>query len=363
MNPIYETVEIIYEHFDNIRTTDDLNNKIKIVWNKLGEEKLNSEIHEKIYFGLWVCIYKINLSNEKEINKAEQHFAKLKKIAPRHLFFTLWNRSKYSTLANLILNTKHNNFELKINNTSELELLISSWRSIGINIDPRLFLKRVSEVIENLKLQNNKTVIEHCSEIIGPYSEYNNAFDEFYKHSEKLWINKLTKEEMKEEIIMRSNKKRPIIDGKYQRDHQLALLFKKYYRSVCIICGSNKRIEISHKIPLKLGHENYGFDLPFNMELCCHSCHKRYEEDFDSRYEKSEDKIQFLKETHEADIRNSVWIKHIDSKYYKVSEKPKYSGIVKCIKCLRRYTKVESCKACDGEVLPIEDSFFKVVTS
>ena len=37
---------------------------------------------------------------------------------------------------------------------------------------------------------------------------------------------------------------------------------KKYYSSVCIICGSNKRIEISHKIPLKLGHENYGFDLP-----------------------------------------------------------------------------------------------------
>ena len=46
VNPIYETVEIIYEHFDNIRPTDDLNNKIKIVWNKLGEEKLSSEIYE-----------------------------------------------------------------------------------------------------------------------------------------------------------------------------------------------------------------------------------------------------------------------------------------------------------------------------
>ena len=115
---------------------------------------------------------------------------------------------------------------------------------------------------------------------------------------------------------------------------------------------------------MNLGHDNYAFDLPFNMDLCCHSCHKRHEKNFDSEYQKTDDKRNFVKKIHEADVRNSPWTQYIDSKFYTVIEKPeiKYSGIMKCVKCLKRYRKVKLCKSCNHEVLPIEDAFFKIGT-
>ncbi|HJM16417.1 MAG TPA: hypothetical protein QF851_03075, partial [Flavobacteriales bacterium] len=271
--------------------------------------------------------------------------------------------TKYATISNLILGTKHNKFKLKINSTKELETLISSWRAIGVNIEPQTLLTVLTNKIENIGLQNDTKVIKRCSDILGPYSEDNNAFEDFYNHSNQLWLNKMSKLEIKEEIIRRANKSRAPVNGKYLRDHQLALLFKKYHKPVCVVCGDNQNIEISHKIPLNLGHDNYAFDLPFNMDLCCHSCHKRYEKNFDSKYENSKDKEKFLKETHQTDVRNSVWTKHINSKVYKISEKPKYSGIMKCVKCLKRYRKVKLCKSCNNDVLPIEDPFFKIIRS
>ena len=177
-----------------------------------------------------------------------------------------------------------------------------------------------------------------------------------------MWIGKLTKPEIKRKIIEKCNKKRILVKGKIPRDNELALLFKNYYNKECVICGSKKNIEVSHKIPLHLGIENYAFDLPFNMELCCHSCHKNYEKDFEKRYNLWEDKIEKLRKTHETDVRNSEWTEYIEPENYEVVkiEKKDYSGKVKCVNCLRRYKNVDKCKKCNHDVLPLEDAFWKI---
>ena len=71
------------------------------------------------------------------------------------------------------------------------------------------------------------------------------------------------------------------------------------------------------------------------------------ERNFDKRLEKADDKETLLKKTHDTDVRNSIWTEYIDSKYYTVIQKPKidYSGIVKCVNCLRRYKGVKKCKS------------------
>ena len=363
MSRVSRTVDILYENFDDISTKDEFEGKVKLSWKKFGGEKFSINRMRAICFGLWTRIYSIDLSKEKEVNNAEERFSKLKKITSDDQFYEHWNKTKYSTLSNLILDVKHRKFKLRVENTEELEVLISSWRAIGVRIEPQNLVNFLTMKIRRDELYLNKKLIERCADILGDYTENDNSFKEFYEHSSKLWLNKLSKSDIKDEIIKRSNRKRTIVDGKYPRDYQLALLLKTYHKPVCVVCGDSQNIEISHKIPLNLGHDNYAFDLPFNMDLCCHSCHKRYEKNFDSKYENSKDKEKFLKEMHQTDVRNSVWTKHINSKVYKISEKPKYSGIMKCVKCLKRYRKVKLCKSCNNNVLPIEDPFFKLITS
>ena len=67
------------------------------------------------------------------------------------------------------------------------------------------------------------------------------------------------------------------------------------------------------------------------MELCCHSCHKNYEKDFEKRYNLWEDKIEKLRNTHETDVRNSEWTEYIEPENYEV---------VKIEKGLQRQSKM-----------------------
>ena len=363
MSRVSKTVDVLYDEFDNISTKDEFERKVRLTWKKFGDSELSLNRMRNICFGLWVKIYSINLSNTKEVNAAEGRFSKLNKVTSRDDFYIPWNKTKYSTLANLVLDIKHRKFKLKIMNTEQLEILIFSWRAVGVRVEPQNLVKFLTDKIKRENLARDKKLIERCADILGDYTEYDNSFKEFYEHSKKLWVKKLSKSEIKEEIIKRSNRERTTVNGKYLRDHELALLLKKYHKAVCVVCGSKKNIEVSHKIPLSLGEQNYAFDLPFNMDLCCHPCHKRHERNFDEKYEKSTDKKNFVKEIHESDVRNSPWTKYIDSEHYKVSEKPEYSGVMKCVKCLKRYRKISFCKSCDGELLPIEDAFFKVIRS
>jgi len=368
MSNISETVNLLYDDFEFVSNGDEFDGQIKLIWKKVSGKKIALNRIRNICFGLWNRIYCIKLSNKKEVNIAEANFLKLKRITHDDWFYNHWNKTKYATLANLILDTektdfiKHPKYKLKVNDANELETLISSWRSIGIQIEPQKIVETITSKIKEYKLESNQKIIGKCSEILGPYSEYTNEFDDFYEHSKNLWVKKLSKPELKRKIIEMCNKKRTLINGIIPRNHELAIYFKNYYGKVCVICGDKNKIEVSHKIPLKLGANNYAFDLPFNMELCCHSCHKRYEKDFDKRIKKSKNKGKFLKKIHRADVRNSEWTEHIDSKNYAVIEKPKknYSGIVKCVKCLKRYNNIEKCKHCNHNTLPIEDKFFKI---
>ena len=361
MGKLFETVDFLYDNFEKINTKDEFEGITSKVWKKKTGEKLTSRKIKNICFGLWNKIYDIEISDKKELEKAERLFTKFLKITDYEWFFFEWNDAKYSTLANLILNKKPSK-KFNIRNSEDLDTLISSWRSAGVKIEAEKIVQSLTSKIEEEGLSENEKVLKKCSEILGSYSEYSNKFYGFYEHSRNLWVAKLTKAELKERIIEKCNKERATVEGRTQRDHELAILFKNYYKKECIICGSRENIEVSHKIPLHLGPDRYGFDLPFNMELCCHSCHKRYERDFDKRMEKAEDTEKFLKNIHDTDVRNSEWTNYIDSKYYTVVPKPKidYSGIVKCVNCLRRYKNVDKCKKCNHDVLPLEDAFWKI---
>ena len=368
MSKISEAIDLLYENFESISTSDQFDGKIKLIWKEISGKKIVRNQLTDICFGIWNRIYSINLSNKKEVAIAESNFLKLKKLTNDDWFYNHWNKTKYATLANLILDTegthfiKHSKYKLKVNDTKELETLISSWRSIGIQIEPQKIVKEVTSKIKKSNIEPNHDIIRKCSEILGPYSEYTNEFEDFYEHSKNLWVKKLSKPELKENIIKMSNKRRSLINGVIPRNHELAIHFKKYYNKECVVCGSKEKIEVSHKIPLHLGPEKYGFDLPFNMELCCHACHKSHEKNFDKKLGKSKDKDKFLKEIHDADVRNSEWTEYIDSKYYTVIPKPKidYSGIVKCVKCLKRYNNIEKCKNCNHNTLPIKDEFWRI---
>ena len=107
--------------------------------------------------------------------------------------------------------------------------------------------------------------------------------------------------------------------------------------------------------------DNFAFDSPINMELLCHTCHKRYEAKFDKDYKKSKDPSKFLERKHKSQLRNSPWSKFIDLGTPRKKKAPRidYSGKLKCINCRRQYKGVELCKKCGGAVRPIEDPLFK----
>ena len=103
----------------------------------------------------YIKIYSINLSNTKEVNAAEGRFSKLNKVTSRDDFYIPWNKTKYSTLANLVLDIKHRKFKLKIMNTEQLEILISSWRAVGVRVEPQNLVKFLTDKIKRENLEGS----------------------------------------------------------------------------------------------------------------------------------------------------------------------------------------------------------------
>jgi len=355
----------LHLHFNEITTKDQFQTLVMKMWKDLdNSEEMSIVIFREICFELWCCFYShINISNTESRNKAEDNTRNLLKFTDKDQFEVSWKTGIYKTIANLVMD-KNRHLSLSINTFEDFENLLESWQSTGIHINPRKVIDTLDIKMRENGSSNDLAMIERCTQIVGPYTSNHKMFGAYYNHSQKFWMNKLSKPEVKKVIIERSNRSRYTIDGKVPRDYQLALLFKKYHDAVCVICGdkgSGANIEVSHKIPLSLGSDKFGFDLPINMELLCHSCHKRYESQFDKDYEKSNDKNKFVKVMHESQLRNSPWAEFMSSEAFEILEKPKidYSGKVKCIECRRQYTGVELCKKCGNAVLPTEDSFFK----
>ena len=355
----------LHLHFNGITTKDQFQTLVLNMWQDLDNGiEMSIVIFREICFELWCCFYShINISNTKSRNRAEENTRNLLKFTDKDQFEISWKNGIYKTLANLVLD-QNRHINLSIDTFDDFENVLHSWQSTGIQINPRKVIDTIASKMKESGSSTDLDTIERCTQIIGPYTSNHKMFGTYYNHSQKFWMNKLSKIEVKKEIIERSNRSRMTINDKFPRDYQLALLFKRYHDAVCVICGnkgSEANIEVSHKIPLNLGSDNFAFDLPINMELLCHSCHKRYEANFDKEYGISEDKNIFVKEMHDSQLRNSPWAEFIDQKAFKSVEKPKidYSGKVKCIDCRRQYTGVELCKNCGNAVLPVENPFFR----
>ena len=120
MSKISEAIDLLYDNFESISTSDQFDGKIKLIWKEISGKKIVRNRLTDICFGIWNRIYCINLSNKKEVDIAESKFLKLKKITKDDWFYNHWNKTKYATLANLILDTegthfiKHSKYKLKV---------------------------------------------------------------------------------------------------------------------------------------------------------------------------------------------------------------------------------------------------------
>ena len=122
MSKLFETVDFLYDNFEKINTKDEFEGIASKVWKKKTGEKLTLRKTKNICFGLWNKIYDIEISNKKELEKAERLFTKFLKITDYEWFFFEWNDAKYSTLANLILNKKPSK-KFNIRNSEDLSNL------------------------------------------------------------------------------------------------------------------------------------------------------------------------------------------------------------------------------------------------
>jgi len=357
----------LHVRFDSISDKDEFQSLVQALWIELGgDEEITLRNFCNIGFELWCCFYNhLDISDKKSRDIAEEKVRNLIKFTDLNQFSKPWQKGIYKTIASLVIG-KNEHLNLSINNSEDFENMLKSWQSTGIQINPRKVVDTLERFTIDSGYDQDPDVLERYSDIVGPYTTNHKMFGEFYNQTEKLWMKKLSKTEVKEKIIERSNRRRITANGKSARDFQLAVLFKKYYADnrVCVVCGTKGKespIEVSHKIPLSLGVDNFAFDSPINMELLCHSCHKRYEKDFDKRYAEKENKKEFVEGIHKSQLRNSPWSKLINKNIFQIQEKKEFSfkGKVKCIDCRRIYNDVELCKKCGGAVKPVKDPSFK----
>ena len=95
MGRVSQTVDILYENFDEIKTKDEFKQKVRLSWKKFGGKKIPLNRVKTICFGLWTRIYSIDLSNKKEVDTAEEYFSKLIKITSSDEFYISWNKTKF----------------------------------------------------------------------------------------------------------------------------------------------------------------------------------------------------------------------------------------------------------------------------
>ncbi len=355
----------MHSRFNDIPSKDEFQSLVQAYWVQLGEtEKISLDNFRRICFELWCSFYShSDISVAKQRNAAEEQTRNLIKFTDSDQFAGPWERGIYRTIANLVIG-KRTKLNLSIETFEEFEHLLKSWQSTGVQINPRKVVDMLAKKTEEGGHAGDLDVMERYANIVGPYTSNHKMFGDYYNHSQKFWLSKLSRTEIKEKIIERAQRARIPVDGRLARDYQLALLFKKYYEAECVTCGAKghkAQIEVSHKIPLSLGVDNFALDSPINMELLCHTCHKRYEAKFDKDYKKSKDPSKFLERKHKSQLRNSPWSKFIDLGTPQKKKAPRidYSGKLKCINCRRQYKGVELCKKCGGAVRPIEDPLFK----
>ena len=363
MNLEREIGRRLNSRFDRITSKEEFQSMVKGYWIQLGDkEDMGLGNFQRICFELLCCFYgHIDISDSKSRNLAEEKTRKLIKFTDKDQFAGPWERTIYRSLANLVIG-KRSRLNLTIDSFEEFENLVNSWQSTGLQLNPRKVIDMLARKTEEGGHDKDPEVLERYSNIVGPYTTNHRLFGEYYNHSSKFWLNKLSRSEIKEKIIERANRTRMAVDGKFPRDYQLSLLFKKYYKAECVTCGAKgpkAQIEVSHKIPLSMGADNFALDSPINMELLCHSCHKRYERQFDKDYEKSKDKQSFFEKKHKSQLRNSPWAAFVDINNLQSRSTSNYTGKLKCIECRRQYKNVELCKKCGGAVLPIDDNLFK----
>ena len=357
----------LHVRFDSISNKDEFQSLVHALWIELGgDEEITVRNFCNICFELWCCFYNhLDISDKISRDTAEEKVRNLIKFTDQDQFSKPWEKGIYKTIASLVIG-KNENLNLSIDNSEDFENMLKSWQSTGININPRKVVNTLARFTADSGFEEDTDVLERHSNIVGPYTTNHKMFGEYYNHSQKLWMKKLSKPEVKEKIIERSNRNRVAANDKSARDYQLAALFKKYYADnlVCVVCGTKgttSQIEVSHKIPLSLGVDNFAFDSPINMELLCHPCHKRYEADFDKKYAKKANKEEFVESIYKSQLRNNPWAKFIKKDIFKIPDKKEFSfkGKVKCIDCRRIYNDVELCKKCNGAVKPADDPFFK----
>ena len=88
MSKLFETVDFLYDNFEKINTKDEFEGITSKVWKKKTGEKLTSRKLKNICFGLWNKIYDIEISDKKELEKAERLFTKFLKITDYEWFFS-----------------------------------------------------------------------------------------------------------------------------------------------------------------------------------------------------------------------------------------------------------------------------------
>lgn len=219
-----------------------------------------------------------------------------------------YSRSIYSFITDLIL-SDNEEFNLRINNVTDLERTIELFNRASIIIDPEsLILKieknvQIKEIIDNFDVNNPDIAIDNkitrINEIILPYMM-----------EKKIKVGRIFKVDLTKQKI--SNINRQIIEldkidrainnqGRHGRDTKLSVLIKLLYDYECQSCGTadypTATITTSHMIPLYFGVEFGGLDKSYNMEVLCRFCHDRYESKF------------------EADIEDNVSIKTRDDLY------------------------------------------------
>ena len=218
----------MHSRFNDIPTKDEFQSLVQAYWVQLGEtEEIDLDNFRRICFELWCSFYShSDISVAKQRNAAEEQTRNLIKFTDTDQFAGPWERGIYRTIANLVIG-KRSKLNLSIETFEEFEYLLKSWQSTGVQINPRKVVDMLARKTEEGGYAGDLDVMERYANIVGPYTSNHKMFGDYYNHSQKFWLSKLARTEIKEKIIERAQRARVPVDGKLARDYQLALLFKK----------------------------------------------------------------------------------------------------------------------------------------
>jgi len=311
----------------------------------------------------------ISLEDLSSWNQAEERTRKLLKVAPKKAFLNVLQRQVHDTIRNMIFGDM-GHFPMSIDSHEDLKMVIKSWQALGLSVSPGGVVKSVIKHLKRRRKspEHNMEVYARIAEILGPFAVRDPLLSKFMAYDESYWKRKYDRIALRSEIIERANRKRRLVEGRHTRDHRLARLLKVYYQFTCTACGRKQSktllVQISHKIPLRLGIQNGGLDNPINMETLCTECHERYEAMFDKEYE---EKNEAERKTWLASLQRrmfdySDWANDVSvpecwgMEPSEVSSLNTFNGsrkkkrfLIFCTECRRRYRRpLIQCPKCGG---------------